>query len=65
VATVAKPNTKPVAESVKDTAPSPNRPAIKQATTGEDVRALQAKYEKSRSDDDLDALLRANERVAA
>ncbi len=63
--TVVKPNTKPVTESVKDTAPSPNRPAIKQAVTGDDVRALTKKYEKSRSDEDLDALLRASERVAA
>jgi hypothetical protein len=65
VAAVAKPNTKPVTESVKDTAPSPNRPALKQATTGDDVRALTKKYEQSRSDEDLDALLRASERVAA
>jgi hypothetical protein len=65
VAAVAKPNTKPVTESAKDTAPSPNRPAIKQSVTGDDVKALQAKYEKSHSEDDYDAWLRASERVAA
>ncbi len=61
---VAKPNTKPVTESVKETAPSLNRPAVRQATTGADVKALQAQYEKTRSEEDFDRWIRASERAA-
>ncbi len=64
VAAVVKPNTKPVTESVKETAPSPNRPAVKQGVTGDDVRAAQKRFEQTRSDEDYDRLIRASERAA-